>query len=80
MQRRLTIFTPTYNRAHTIGRTYQSLCRQSSKEFDWLIVDDGSTDHTAAIVEEWLSENKITIRYVYKENGGLYTGYKSSRS
>ena len=75
MQRRLTIFTPTYNRAHTIGRTYQSLCRQSSKEFDWLIVDDGSTDHTAAIVEEWLSENKITIRYVYKENGGLYTGY-----
>ena len=60
----LTIFTPTYNRAHTIGRTYQSLCRQSSKEFDWLIVDDGSTDHTAAIVEEWLSENKIAIRYV----------------
>lgn len=80
MQRRLTIFTPTYNRAHTIGRTYQSLCRQSSKEFDWLIVDDGSTDHTAAIVEEWLSENKITIRYVYKENGGLYTGYNIAYS
>ena len=76
----LTIFTPTYNRAHTIGRTYQSLCRQSSKEFDWLIVDDGSTDHTAAIVEEWLSENKITIRYVYKENGGLYTGYNIAYS
>ena len=80
MQRRLTIFTPTYNRAHTIGRTYQSLCRQSSKEFDWLIVDDGSTDHTASIVEEWLSENKITIRYVYKENGGLYTGYNIAYS
>ena len=80
MQRRLTIFTPTYNRAHTIGRTYQSLCRQSSKEFDWLIVDDGSTDHTAAIVEEWLSENKITIRYVDKENGGLYTGYNIAYS
>ena len=76
----LTIFTPTYNGAHTIGRTYQSLCRQSSKEFDWLIVDDGSTDHTAAIVEEWLSENKITIRYVYKENGGLYTGYNIAYS
>ena len=76
----LTIFTPTYNRAHTIGRTYQSLCRQSSKEFEWLVVDDGSTDNTAAMVEEWLAENKITIRYVYKENGGLYTGYNVAYS
>lgn len=76
----LTIFTPTYNRAHTIGRTYQSLCRQSSKEFEWLVVDDGSTDNTAAMVEEWLVENKITIRYVYKENGGLYTGYNVAYS
>ena len=77
---RLTIFTPTYNRAHTIERTYHSLCRQSCKEFDWLIIDDGSTDNTASIVKEWVAENKIPIRYVYKENGGLYTGYNVAYS
>ena len=77
---RLTIFTPTYNRAHTIERTYHSLCRQSCKEFNWLIIDDGSTDNTASIVHEWVAENKIPIRYVYKENGGLYTGYNVAYS
>ena len=41
--RLLTIFTPAYNRAHTIGRTYESLCRQTCQDFEWLIVDDGST-------------------------------------
>ena len=77
---RLTIFTPTYNRAHTIERTYHSLCRQSCKEFDWLIIDDGSTDNTASIVKAWVAKNKIPIRYVYKENGGLYTGYNVAYS
>ena len=43
----LTVFTPAYNRAHTIGRTYKSLCSQKCKDFVWLIVDDGSTDNTA---------------------------------
>ena len=42
----LTVFTPAYNRAHTIGRTYESLCRQTCKDFEWLIIDDGSTDGT----------------------------------
>ena len=46
----LTIFTPAYNRAHTLGRTYESLCRQTCKDFCWLIVDDGSTDGTADLV------------------------------
>ena len=43
----ITIFTPAYNRAHTIGRTYESLCRQTCKDFEWLVVDDGSKDNTA---------------------------------
>ena len=47
----LTVFTPTYNRVHTIVRTYESLCRQSNDEFDWLIIDDGSFDGTRAWVE-----------------------------
>jgi len=74
----LTVFTPTYNRAHTLTRTYQSLCRQTCRDFEWLVIDDGSTDNTADIVQQWKSENKIPIRYIYQENGGLYTGYNTA--
>lgn len=52
----LTIFTPAYNRAHTIGRTYESLLRQTSKDFEWLVIDDGSTDNTQELVEKWIAE------------------------
>lgn len=71
----LTIFTPTYNRAHTLERTYQSLCRQTCKDFEWLIIDDGSTDNTAHIVEKWINDANFKIRYIHKDNGGLHTGY-----
>ena len=74
----LTVFTPAYNRAHTIGRTYASLCRQTCRDFEWLIIDDGSTDNTRELVESWIKEAKIPIRYIYKENGGLYTGYNTA--
>ena len=53
----LTVFTPAYNRAHTLGRTYKSLCAQSNKDFIWMVVDDGSTDHTRQLVEGWKKEN-----------------------
>lgn len=71
----LTVFTPTYNRAHTIGRTYESLCRQTCKDFEWLVVDDGSADDTESIVKKWIEDAVIPIRYIKKENGGLATGY-----
>ena len=71
----LSVFTPTYNRAHTLGRLYRSLCAQTCKDFDWLVIDDGSTDGTAALVQSFIDEGRISIRYIYKENGGLYTGY-----
>lgn len=74
----LTVFTPTYNRAHTLVRTYQSLCHQTSRDFEWLIIDDGSTDDTAELVNKWETEKKIPIRYIFKENGGLYTGYNTA--
>ena len=54
----LTVFTPTYNRKHTIHRTYESLCRQTSSDFDWLIIDDGSSDGTRAWVES-LGEKRV---------------------
>ena len=74
----LTVFTPAYTRAHTIGRTYESLLRQTCKDFEWLVIDDGSTDNTRELVEGWIKEDKIPIRYIYKENGGLYTGYNTA--
>lgn len=75
---KLTVFTPTYNRAHTLPRTYNSLCNQTIKDFEWLVIDDGSTDNTKELVDVWVAENKIPIRYIYKENGGLYTGYNTA--
>lgn len=78
--KRLTVFTPSYNRAGLLPRLYKSLCRQTSKEFLWLIVDDGSTDETKELVEKWQNENRIEIQYVYKENGGMHTGHNTAYS
>lgn len=81
MEKTLTIFTPAYNRAHTIDKTYQSLINQTCKDFLWLIVDDGSTDGTKKLVEGWIRENKIPITYIYQENQGMHgahnTAYKN---
>lgn len=67
---RVTVFTPTYNRRELLTRAYESLLRQSSKDFEWVIVDDGSTDDTSKYVKGWIEEGKIGIRYYYQENGG----------
>ncbi len=75
----LTVFTPAYNRAHTLPRTYESLCAQDCKDFIWLIVDDGSSDHTAELVREWQSrDNGFDIQYIYKENGGMHTAHNTA--
>lgn len=66
----LTIFTPTYNRAYILPRLYNSLTNQINKEFEWVIVDDGSTDNTEELIEKWIKENKIDIRYFKQENQG----------
>ena len=79
MVTRLTVFTPTYNRAHTLRRVYESLCTQTVREgFEWLVIDDGSTDFTRQLIEGFISEKRIPIRYIYKENGGLHTGYNTA--
>lgn len=74
----LTVFTPTYNRKHTLIRTYKSLCRQTNSDFEWLIIDDGSTDNTETVVKGWIKENIIPIRYIKKDNEGLHTGYTTA--
>lgn len=77
----LTVFTPTFNRIHTLPRTYDSLLRQTCKDFIWLIVDDGSTDGTKILVEGWIREGKLEIKYVYQDNQGMHgahnTAYKN---
>lgn len=74
----LTIFTPAYNRAHTIGRTYESLCRQTCKDFEWLIIDDGSQDNTRELVEGWIAESIIPIRYIYQQNQGMHGAHNTA--
>lgn len=71
----LTIFTPAYNRADTLPRLYNSLTRQTCYHFEWLIIDDGSTDATPELVKSFLQENRFSVRYLRKENGGKHTAH-----
>lgn len=79
----ITIFTPTYNRAYIINKLYMSLCRQSSKEFEWVVVDDGSTDNTKGLFEGWIKDDLINITYIKQENQGKHiainTGLEHSK-
>lgn len=68
----LTIFTPIYNRAYCISRLYESLCRQTCKDFEWLVVDDGSTDNIDELMERFIAERQIVIRYFTQPNGGKH--------
>lgn len=77
----LTVFTPAYNRAYTLPRTYESMKQQKNTDFIWLIVDDGSSDNTAELVRQWQAEeNGFEIRYFYKENGGMHTAHNVAYS
>lgn len=70
-QYKVTVFTPTYNRAYIIETLYRSLQRQTCTDFEWLVVDDGSADNTEALFSQWQAEeNPFPIRYYKQENGG----------
>lgn len=67
----ITVFTPTYNRAYILGRLYQSLKQQDCFDFEWLVINDGSTDDTDALFQQWMQEkNAFIIRYYRVANGG----------
>lgn len=68
--KRLTVFTPTYNRGYCLHQLYESLLRQTNQQFEWLIIDDGSVDNTKELVAGWVAEGKIPVRYVYQNNTG----------
>lgn len=71
----ITIFTPTYNRAHTLPKLYESLKHQTGKNFEWLIVDDGSTDSTRELIASFQQENPFPIRYIKQENQGKHVAF-----
>jgi glycosyltransferase involved in cell wall biosynthesis len=74
----LTVFTPTYNRRYFLHQCYESLKKQTSKDFLWLIIDDGSIDNTKELVDSWITENVIEIQYVYQENQGMHGAHNTA--
>ena len=74
----LTVFTPAFNRAYCIDQLYDSLLRQTNKDFIWLIVDDGSSDNTKELVKKWQNEKKIDIQYIYQENQGMHGAHNTA--
>lgn len=75
--KKITIFTPTYNRAYTLEKLYNSLVSQTNKNFEWLVVDDGSTDNTKELLQSWTDERKIDINYIYQENQGKMIAFNN---
>ena len=78
MEKKITVFTPTYNRAFCLGQCYDSLVRQTCENFIWLIIDDGSTDNTKTLVQQWIKQNKIDIIYHYQENQGMHGAHNTA--
>lgn len=75
----LTVFTPAYNRADLLPRCYESMKRQTRKDFIWMVIDDGSTDNTEELVKGWIADTaNFVIEYYRKENGGLHTAYNEA--
>ena len=74
----LTIFTPTYNRAHLLPNLYKSLCNQTTKNFIWLIIDDGSTDKTKNLIQSWINDAIISIQYLYQNNSGKHIAHNKA--
>ena len=94
MMKTLTIFTPAYNRAHTLDRTYKSMCNQTNHDFEWLVIDDGSVDNTRALVLSYLvdvfyvSDNEfygnskdatwLKVHYIYQQNQGMHGAHNTA--
>lgn len=77
---KLTIFTPTYNRAYILPQLFDSLLAQTNKNFEWLIVDDGSSDNTKNLIENFKSKADFKIIYIYQENQGKHVAINTALS
>nr|WP_235788458.1 glycosyltransferase family 2 protein [Salipaludibacillus sp. CUR1] len=76
--KKLTVFTPSFNRAYCLHQCYNSLKEQICKDFIWLIIDDGSTDGTKELVMDWVAENELDIQYVRQENQGMHGAHNTA--
>lgn len=74
----LTVFTPAFNRADCLRHCYESLRKQTCRDFIWLVVDDGSSDGTGDLVKEWMRAGELEIQYHYQENGGMHTAHNAA--
>lgn len=74
----LTIFTPTYNRAYCLHKCYESLAKQTNRDFVWLIIDDGSTDDTEELVQSWIIQDKVKIQYIKQANLGMHGAHNTA--
>lgn len=75
---KLTIFTPAYNRAHTLKRCYESIVQQDFSSLEWLVINDGSTDDTDIVIKNLQKENKISIRYFKQDNKGKQASWNKA--
>lgn len=78
--KKLTVFTPTYNRAYCLNKCYESLKRQTCRDFLWLIIDDGSSDNTKKLVDSWIAESVIEIQYQFQKNQGMHGAHNTAYS
>lgn len=68
----ISIITPVYNRAYSLGNLYKSLVKQANKQFEWIVINDGSSDNTEELINEFIAEKKINIIYEYQQNSGKH--------
>jgi glycosyltransferase involved in cell wall biosynthesis len=73
-----TVYTPTFNRAHTLHRVFDSLQAQSCRDFEWLVIDDGSTDGTAALMARYQQEATFPLRYLQEPHRGAHHAHNLS--
>lgn len=74
----VSVITPTYNRGYILHQCYESLCAQTDPNFEWVVVDDGSTDDTEALVKYFIAQERIAIRYIHQENGGKHRAHNTA--
>src|SRR5664279_2579110 len=72
-----TLFTATFNRKILLSRAYESVKKQTLRDFEWVIIDDGSTDGTGEMVKQWQAEADFPLIYKWQPNGGKHTAFNA---
>lgn len=73
----LTVVTATYNRAYTLPRLFDSLLQQTRMDFEWVVVDDGSTDETESLLKDFQAQATFSMRVIKQKNAGKHVAINS---